>query len=105
MSFGRIARGCGFTNVYHFTALDTWQSALPSIFTGLKLAIGTAFVVIAAVEFVGAKTGLGYAIWSSWQIFAVEKMYVNIIAISLSGYLSILLLDRLERLVMPWSGN
>ncbi|MFT4118790.1 ATP-binding cassette domain-containing protein [Bradyrhizobium sp.] len=88
--------------LFRFIALP---AALPSIFTGLKLAIGTAFVVIAAVEFVGAKTGLGYAIWSSWQIFAVEKMYVNIIAISVSGYLSIIALDGIERLVMPWSRN
>lgn len=83
--------------------LVAFPAALPSIFTGLRLAIGTAFVVIAAVEFVGAKSGLGYAIWSSWQIFAVEKMYVNIIAISLTGYLSILLLERLEHVVTPWS--
>jgi NitT/TauT family transport system permease protein len=67
--------------------------------------VGTGFVVIAAVEFVGAKSGLGYAIWSSWQIFAVEKMYVNIIAISVTGYLSILVLEWVERLVMPWSRN
>ncbi|WJR79948.1 ATP-binding cassette domain-containing protein [Bradyrhizobium sp. NP1] len=99
-----VAHNLGLSQfkLFRFVA---FPAALPSIFTGVKLAIGTAFVVIAAVEFVGAKTGLGYAIWSSWQIFAVEKMYVNIIAISLSGYLSILLLDRLERLVMPWSGN
>jgi NitT/TauT family transport system ATP-binding protein len=94
--------GVSWLKMFRFVA---FPAALPSIFTGLKLAIGTAFVVISAVEFVGAKTGLGYAIWSSWQIFAVEKMYVNIIAISLSGYLSILLLDRIERLVMPWSDN
>lgn len=87
-------------NLFRFIALP---AALPSIFTGLKLAIGTAFIVISAVEFVGAKTGLGYAIWSSWQIFAVEKMYVNIIAISLSGYLSIIALDSIERIITPWS--
>lgn len=31
VSFGRIARGCGFEKVFHFTALDTWRSALPAI--------------------------------------------------------------------------
>ncbi len=97
-----VAHNLGMSrlNLFRFVALP---AALPSIFTGLKLAVGTAFVVIAAVEFVGAKTGLGYAIWSSWQIFAVEKMYVNIIAISVSGYLSIITIDAIERLVMPWS--
>ncbi|MGE0341347.1 MAG: ABC transporter permease, partial [Xanthobacteraceae bacterium] len=92
--------GSSTLNMFRFVALP---AALPSIFTGFRLGVGTGFVVIAAVEFVGARSGLGYAIWSSWQIFAVEKMYVNIIAISLLGYLCILLLEWLERILMPWS--
>lgn len=95
--------GSSTLNTFRLIALP---AALPSIFTGLRLGLGTGFVVIAAVEFVGARSGLGYAIWSSWQIFAVEKMYVNIIAISLLGYLCILLLEWIEYVSMPWSrGN
>jgi NitT/TauT family transport system ATP-binding protein len=96
-----VAKNAGASQLQLFGTV-AWPAALPGIFTGLRLAIGTAFVVIAAVEFVGAKSGLGYAIWSAWQTFAVEKMYVGIVAISAVGYLSILLIDLVERLTMPW---
>ncbi|MDB5410788.1 MAG: mannosyltransferase [Rhodospirillales bacterium] len=96
-----VAKNAGASELQLFRTV-AWPAALPGIFTGLRLAIGTAFVVIAAVEFVGAKSGLGYAIWSAWQTFAVEKMYVGIVAISAVGYLSILLIDLVERLTMPW---
>ncbi|OYN92253.1 ABC transporter permease [Parenemella sanctibonifatiensis] len=78
-------------------------SALPSIFTGLKLAVGGAFVIIAASEFVGSRNGLGYLIWSSWTTFAVAKMYVGIVTISALGYLSTTLVTLLERRLIPWS--
>ena len=31
VSFGRIARGCGFERVFHFTALEPWKAALPQL--------------------------------------------------------------------------
>lgn len=76
--------------------------ALPSIFTGAKLATGGAFVIIAAAEFVGSQSGLGFLIWSTWSSFAVSKMYVGIVTISLLGYLATLLEGLLERKLVPW---
>lgn len=76
--------------------------ALPSIFTGTKLAAGGAFVIIAAAEFVGSQSGLGYLIWSAWSTFAVSKMYVGIVTISLLGYLATMLIGLLERRLVPW---
>lgn len=77
--------------------------ALPGIFTGVRLAIGVAFVVMAAVEFVGSESGLGFLIWSAWQTFAVDSMYVGLVAISVLGYLCMLLVDLVERLTAPWA--
>ncbi|MGC0366820.1 NitT/TauT family transport system permease protein [Rhodococcus sp. 27YEA15] len=90
------------------SALQRWltvalPSALPNIFTGLRLSIAGAFVIIAAAEFVGAEKGLGFLVWSSWSTFAVSKMYVGIITISLYGYLAALLVGFLERRLVPWS--
>jgi NitT/TauT family transport system permease protein len=87
--------------VYFTVALP---AALPSIFTGLRLAAGTSYVIIAAAEFVGAKSGVGYYIWYSWQIFAVSKMFVGIVVVSVMGYLTIVLIDGLERLMVPQTG-
>jgi NitT/TauT family transport system permease protein len=76
--------------------------ALPLIFTGLKLAAGVALLIIVAAEFVGAKTGIGYLIWQSWQTFSVETMYVGLVVIAVLGYLVSLAMDELEHFLIPW---
>jgi NitT/TauT family transport system permease protein len=78
-------------------------AALPSIFTGIRLATGTTFILVAASEFVGARNGLGWFIWSSWQTLQVERMYVGIIAISLLGYLTLQLIHVIEARLIPWA--
>jgi NitT/TauT family transport system permease protein len=78
-------------------------SALPQIFTGLKLSAGTSFIIIAAAEFLGARSGVGFFIWSSWQTFSVTRMFVGIVTISLMGYLTLTAIDMIERRVVPWA--
>ncbi len=76
--------------------------ALPFIFTGLRLGMGIALLVIVAAEFVSAKSGLGYLVWSSWSVFAVEQMYAGLIVIAILGTLITVGLTELERLAIPW---
>ena len=76
--------------------------ALPVIMTGLKLGIGIGLVLIAVAEMVGAKSGLGYLIWSAWSTFAVEQMYVGLFVIAIIGFLLTLALNELERIIIPW---
>ncbi len=78
-------------------------SALPSIFTGLRLALGASLIVIVAAEFVASNKGIGYLIWSSWQTLATEKMYAGLIVISILGVLSTYGLKELASHLMPWS--
>jgi ABC-type nitrate/sulfonate/bicarbonate transport system permease component len=79
--------------------------ALPVIMTGFKLGIGIGLVLIAVAEMVGAKSGLGYLIWSAWSTFAVEQMYVGLFAIAIIGFLITLGLNELERLIIPWKAE
>lgn len=76
--------------------------ALPFIMSGVKLGVGMGLVLIAIAEMIGAKSGLGYMIWNAWEILAVEKMYVGLIIIAVIGYLFGLLLNELERWLIPW---
>jgi NitT/TauT family transport system permease protein len=76
--------------------------ALPMIVTGIKLGMGVALLVIVTAEFVGAKSGIGYLIWTSWQVFQVEKMYGGLIIIAVVGFLTAGLLSWLERVIVPW---
>ena len=79
-----------------------FPAALPMIFAGVKLAWGTALLLMVAAEFVGAKSGIGYLIWNSWQVFSIEQMFVGLIIITALGFVSLLLLDELEQRLLPW---
>jgi NitT/TauT family transport system permease protein len=79
--------------------------ALPVIMTGFKLGIGIGLVLIAISEMVGAKSGLGYLIWSAWNTFAVEQMYVGLFVIAIIGFLLTIVLNELERIVIPWKAE
>lgn len=43
--------------------------ALPGIFTGLRICMGTALILLVAVEFSTADSGVGYRIWWAWTVF------------------------------------
>jgi NitT/TauT family transport system permease protein len=97
-----VARNAGATPFQTFRRIAL-PSALPNIFTGLRLAAGSSYIIIAAAEFLGARSGVGFFIWASWQTFAVPRMFVGIVVISALGYLTILGLEMLERRLVPWA--
>src|SRR6266849_7253328 len=76
--------------------------ALPFIMTGVKLGAGLALILIAIAEMVGAKSGIGYMIWSAWETFAVAKMYVGLFVIALIGFAISFLLNEIERWIIRW---
>lgn len=96
----------------HFRA-GRWQTfrtialpgALPLIMTGIKLGLGLGLVLIALAEMVGASEGLGYMIWNSWELMSVDTMYAGILVIALIGFLLTVLLNEIERLIVPWASN
>jgi ABC-type nitrate/sulfonate/bicarbonate transport system permease component len=76
--------------------------ALPVIFAGLKLGFGIALILVVIAEIVASRAGIGFLIWSAWQIFDVEKLYTGLVVIGLLGYLSSEAIDALERIAVPW---
>ena len=76
--------------------------ALPVIMTGFKLGIGIGLVLIAIAEMIGAKSGLGYMIWTAWETFSVEQMYVGLFMIAIIGFVLTVALNEIERFVVPW---
>ena len=97
-----VARNAGASRLQMFRTVAL-PAALPDVFTGPRLATGTAFVVLAAAEFVGAKSGLGVFIWASWQTLQVDRMYLGIIVLSLMGYVAIVFVSWLESRLVPWA--
>jgi NitT/TauT family transport system permease protein len=76
--------------------------ALPFIFTGLRLGLGFALIVVVAVEIVSASSGLGALLWLSWQILKVEDMYATFFVIALLGAVLSYGLAALRARLLPW---
>ncbi|MCX8572110.1 ABC transporter permease [Aminobacter sp. MET-1] len=83
----------------------TWPALLPQFFISMRIAIGTAVLVIVGVEFVQASQGIGYRIWHSWSLFQANRMYVGICTVALMGFLFSTLVRWLGRLMLPWTAS
>lgn len=79
--------------------------ALPMIFTGLKLGMGMALLLIVAAEMNGASSGIGYRIWESYSIFNIPEMYVSFVIMAILGYVFTVVLDEIERWIIPWKND
>jgi len=77
-------------------------AAVPTIFTGIRLAGAYSILILVAAEMVGAKEGLGYLINASQYNFRIPEMYAGIVAISLIGLLFNWILLRVERRFSTW---
>lgn len=69
-------------------------SAMPMIFTGLRLSLGVAWMVLIAAEMLAQNPGLGKFVWDEFQNGSGDSMariMVAVVVIGLIGYL----LDRL----------
>jgi NitT/TauT family transport system permease protein len=88
-------------NPFQIFSTIALPGALPFIFAGLKLGMGVAWLVLVSVEYTQSD-GLGYFIWNSWKLFAVEELFVGLVTIAFMGFVSIALVDFVEKLVIRW---
>ncbi|MCX7781828.1 MAG: ABC transporter permease [Negativicutes bacterium] len=79
-----------------------FPGALPMIFAGLKLGMGMALILIVAAELSAAKAGVGWMIWRAYDMFDIEQMFTALITLSVLGYFFSVILDVIERWVLPW---
>lgn len=77
-------------------------AAMPVIFAGLRLALGTALIVIISVEFLRAKQGVGFITFYFWEVLNPEKMYAGLVVVMILGVVLTHLLQWAERRIMPW---
>lgn len=79
-----------------------FPGALPLIFTGIKLSIGMAILLIVAAESDGANHGVGFLIWRAYDIYDIRQMYVAFVLLSLMGYVFTVIVNEIERWVVKW---
>ncbi|KWW98607.1 putative aliphatic sulfonates transport permease protein ssuC [Carbonactinospora thermoautotrophica] len=76
--------------------------AVPTIFTGIRLAGAYSILILVAAEMVGAKAGLGYLINYAQFNFQIPQMYAGIITISAIGVVFNQGLLAVERRFSTW---
>ena len=69
-------------------------AALPAIFTGLRVGLGLAWVLVIVAEMLAVQGGLGYALWSAYQFSRLDLILAAIASVGALGLAS----DRLVTL-------
>ncbi|HEY2225401.1 MAG TPA: ABC transporter permease subunit [Actinomycetospora sp.] len=76
--------------------------ALPSALTGLRLALGIAWLSIVVAETVSADTGLGYMINNAREFLRTDVIVVGLVVYALLGLGTDALVRRVERRALRW---
>jgi bicarbonate transport system permease protein len=87
---------------YFFKIL--FPAALPYIFTGLRIAIGLAWLAIIAAEIVmSGVVGIGFFIWNAYQNGQISEIILALVYIGLVGWALDALMGLLQRRLLPQS--
>lgn len=94
-----------YMNVARVLNLSEWKvttkvllpAVLPYMLTGVRLSIGTAWLVIVAAEMLTGGTGIGFWLWDEWNNLKVEHIVIAIFVIGIVGLLLETLLVALAR--------
>lgn len=74
-------------------------ASLPYIFTGLRISLGIAWLVIVAVEMLTGGLGIGFFVWDEWNRLNLNSVFLAVLVIGLTGLLLDYALGQLEVLV------
>ena len=97
----RAARclGAGRLALLRFVYLP---SALPAVFTGLKVGLGQSWMAVVTAELVAAQSGLGYMIELNRLQLETPRVFVGMLLIAVIGAAMTFVLGRAEALAFPW---
>ena len=84
-----------YMNVAKVLNLSEWKiitkilfpSVLPYMMTGVRLSIGTAWLVIVAAEMLTGGVGIGFWVWDEWNNLNVEHIIIAIFVVGIVGLL------------------
>ena len=76
--------------------------ALPSLFTGLTIAIAITWEVVIAAEMASGDNGLGYMTWQSYMSHSMVGILVGMLSIGIAGLISSQIVSLIGRKFMPW---
>jgi NitT/TauT family transport system permease protein len=100
-AFARAARSLGASSRQVFRRI-VFPAALPSIFTGLTIAMGVTWLMVIAAEMIASRGGLGYLTWEAYSTLNYPLIFVGMGMIGIVGSLSSVTIRLLDRRLMRW---
>lgn len=79
--------------------------AVPSILTGIRIALGAGWSTLVAAELIAASRGLGFMIQSAAQFLVTDIVIAGIFVIAIIAFLFELVARLVERLLVPWAAH
>ncbi|HXX58973.1 MAG TPA: ABC transporter permease subunit, partial [Thermodesulfovibrionales bacterium] len=78
--------------------------ALPSIITGIRIALGIGWMTVVAAEFTGIRSGygLGYMIMTARDIQRPDQILAGMVIIGVIGYAMDFIIRKLEGRMLRW---
>lgn len=104
MAYRRAAATLGLSRWQEFR-LVIFPAALPSIFTGLRVALALSWAVVVAAELVGAQSGLGFMINNAALLFDIPTVFIGIALIGLIGLILNVVIGFVENRLVHWRGR
>ena len=92
------ARAFGYRGVKLFTTVQL-PAVLPSVVSGLRLALAQAWLFLVAAELLGASMGLGYLLTDSQNNGRTDRLLLAIVLLAVLGKLTDALIGVFERWV------
>ena len=80
-----------------------FPAALPSIFTGLRVALGSCWTCVVAAELVASTDGIGYMISNARNYGLMDVVICGILSIGIVGKLMDVILRKIESIVLAWN--
>ena len=81
-----VAKVLQFTSIEKITKIIL-PVAVPYIFTGMRLSLGIAWLVIVAAEMLTGGIGIGFWIWDEYNNLAYHNIIIGIILVGLIGFI------------------
>ena len=74
-------------------------ASLPYIFTGLRISLGIAWLVIVAVEMLTGGVGIGFFVWDEWSRLNLSSVFLAVLVIGVTGLVLDFSVGKVETLV------
>lgn len=97
----RVAHNLGAGKLTMFLRVIL-PAAVPYILSGVRIGIGTAFIVVIVAEMIAVNSGLGFRISEAREYFWSDKVIAGMISIGVLGLLIDIGVNRLNNYLLRW---